>query len=97
FLKRIRKKIGKDYKQFEKLLADKNFKKEFPEGITGESLKRIPQGYEEDHPAAKWLKMKSFTFGGDLTKKDLLSPALPKLLVKKMKVARPVLNFLADA
>jgi len=97
FLKRIRKKIDKEYKVFGKLLADKNFKKEFPEGITGESLKRIPQGYDEDHPAATWLKLKSYTFGGDITKKDLLSPNLPNILVKKMKVALPVMNFLAEA
>ena len=97
FLKRIRKKIASEYKPLEKLLAEKNFKKEFPNGITGESLKRIPQGFEEDHPAAVLLKLKSFTFGSDLTKKDLMSPSLPKLLTKKIAIAQPILEFFAQA
>jgi uncharacterized protein (TIGR02453 family) len=97
YLKRIRKKIGTKYKELEKIAAEKNFAKEYPKGITGESLKRIPRGYEEDHPAAKWLKMKSFTFGTDLTKKDLLSPDLPKIITQKIKTAQPALKFFAEA
>ncbi len=97
YLKRIRKKIDRQYNELEKLAADKNFKKEYSKGIIGESLKRMPQGYEEGHPAADWLKMKSYTFGSDLTKKELLSPNLPKILIQKIKAAQPVLNFLAEA
>lgn len=97
YLKRIRKKIDTKYKELEKLSTNKNFTKEYPKGITGESLKRIPRGYEEEHPAAKWLKMKSYTFGADLTKKDLMSKDLPKILVQKIKAAQPALNFFAEA
>lgn len=99
YLKRIRKKIGSQYKELEKLASDKKFKKEYPEGITGfgESLKRIPRGFDEGHPAAKWLKMKSYTFGADLSKKDLMSKNLPKILVEKIKVSQPVLKFFAEA
>ena len=97
YLKRIRKTIGIKYKELERFASDKNFKKEYPKGITGESLKRMPQGYEEGHPASDWLKMKSYTFSTDLSKKDLLSPNLPKILVQKMKAAQPVLRFFAEA
>jgi uncharacterized protein (TIGR02453 family) len=97
FLKRVRKKIDTKYKELDKLVGDKNFKKEYPKGITGESLKRIPRGYDEDHPAAEWLKMKSYTFGADLTKKDLLSPDLPKILVQKIKAAQSALKFFSEA
>jgi uncharacterized protein (TIGR02453 family) len=97
YLKRIRKQIDMKYKELNKLAADKNFKKVYVKGITGESLKRMPQGYEEEHPAAAWLKMKSYTFGADLTKKDLTSPNLPKIVVQKIKAAQPVLKFFAEA
>ena len=97
YLKRIRKQIGTKYKELDKLASDKNFKKTYPKGITGESLKRMPQGYEEEHPANAWLKMKSYTFGADLSKKDLLSPNLPKIVVQKIKAALPVLKFFAEA
>jgi uncharacterized protein (TIGR02453 family) len=98
FLKRVRKKISTDYKKLEKLASDKNFKKEYPKGITdgGDSLKRIPQGYEEDHPAAKWLKMKSYTFGSDLSKKELMSKDLPKIIIRKIKAAQPILDFFTE-
>ena len=97
YLKRLRKHIAAKYKELDKLAADKTFKKEYAEGITGESLKRMPQGYEENHPAAKWLKMKSYTFGGSLSKKDLLSPNLPKIVSQKIKAAQGVLNFFMAA
>jgi uncharacterized protein (TIGR02453 family) len=97
YLKRIRKKIGTEYKELGKRVAEKNFKKEFPKGITGESLKRIPHGYEEDHPAATLLKLKSFTFGADLPKDDLLNPKLSKILLAKFKAAMPVLQWFAEA
>src|SRR5579872_7364057 len=53
FLKRLRQKISTKYKELEKLAAGKNFKKEYPKGITGESLKRMPKGFDEGHPAEK--------------------------------------------
>ena len=97
FLKRIRKNIGANHKQLEKLLAEKKFRTQYPKGVTGESLKRMPNGYDEDHPAAKWLKMKSFTYGCDLSKKDLLDSKLPKLLLMKFGAALSVMRFLSES
>ncbi|MDP4219840.1 MAG: DUF2461 domain-containing protein [Bacteroidota bacterium] len=99
YLKRIRKLVNTNHKELEKLNSQKNFKRDYPRGVvdSGDSLKRMPKGYEEDHPAAKWLKMKSFTFDSALTKKDLLSPSLPDIIVKKIKAARQVLEFFAKA
>ncbi|MEP7233984.1 MAG: DUF2461 domain-containing protein [Ignavibacteriota bacterium] len=96
FLKKIRKKLDTEYKQFQKLVSESSFKKNYPKGITGESLKRPPRGYSEDHPALELLKLKSFTFSSDLTKKDLMSPKLPKILMEKIVAALGVLSFLAD-
>ena len=98
FLKRVRNKVSVNYKELEKLIAERNFKKEYPKGVVdeGQSLKRMPKGYDEGHPAEKWLKMKSFTFGSDLTKKDLMSKDLPKIVLKKIKAAQSVMNFFAE-
>jgi hypothetical protein len=57
----------------------------------------MPKGYEEDHPAAQWLKMKSFLFGFDLTDQDLMNEKLPKLLGKKFQIALPLVEFLGRA
>jgi uncharacterized protein (TIGR02453 family) len=98
YLKRIREKVATKYKELDKLNSDKNFRKEYPKGITGygDSLKRAPKGYDPDHPAAEWLKMKSYTFGADLMKKDLMSKDLPKIIVKKVKAAQQALNFFKE-
>ncbi|HET6513173.1 MAG TPA: DUF2461 domain-containing protein, partial [Candidatus Kapabacteria bacterium] len=62
-LKRIRQTISEEFKTLQKLLSDANFRKEYPDGfVEGEKLKRIPQGYSEDDPAAEYLKMKNFYF-----------------------------------
>jgi uncharacterized protein (TIGR02453 family) len=99
YLKRIRKLVSTNYKELEKLNSQTSFKRDYPKGVvdSGDSLKRMPKGYEEDHPAARWLKMKSFTFDSTLIKKDLLSPSLPDIIVKKIKAASQVLEFFAKA
>lgn len=96
-LKRIRQHISTNFKDLSKILGDTKFKKTFPKGITGESLKRIPQGYSEDHPAAPYLKMKSFLIGTDLSEKDLLKENLPEVLGAQFKVALPLIQFLGKA
>jgi uncharacterized protein (TIGR02453 family) len=94
-LKQLRRKIADDHKELKALLNDKAFKKEFPEGLKGESLKRMPIGYAEDHPAAEMLKMKQFLFSSSLTKDQLLDDDLPKILLKKFKAAEKVALWLA--
>ncbi len=96
-LKRIRAMIAARHKELENILKTPSFKKLYPEGLTGESLLRIPHGYDEDHPAAKYLKMKSFLFGCDLKEGDLLKEDLPEALGKKFKAALPLVEFLGRA
>lgn len=93
YLKRLRTKLAKEHKTFEKLIADKNFRKEYPKGITGQSLIRPPTGFNEDHPGIKWLKMKDFGFGASITKEELMSPKLSKLLIKKFTAGQEILRF----
>lgn len=94
YLKRIREKLADSYKTLEKLTKDKKFVKEFPDGITGASLVRAPKGFDEDHPAIKYLKMKEFMFGINITKEELMSPKLPDKLIKKFEAGIEVLSFL---
>ncbi|MFI5202292.1 MAG: DUF2461 domain-containing protein [Candidatus Kapaibacterium sp.] len=96
-LKRIRSLIAAKHKELEKILNRPGFKKIYPKGLTGESLKRIPHGYSEDDPAAKYLKMKSFLFGSDLKDTDLLKENLPEVLGEKFSVALPLIKFLGRA
>ncbi|HYM20499.1 MAG TPA: DUF2461 domain-containing protein [Candidatus Kapabacteria bacterium] len=95
YLKSVRERIAKDYKRFAQINAAKSFRKEYSKGVTGDSLTRMPKGYDEDHPGATFLKFKDFMYSTSLTKKEICSPSLPKTLLAKIKPALPMLLFLS--
>ncbi|KIQ18823.1 hypothetical protein RT99_17555 [Flavobacterium sp. MEB061] len=89
-LKKVRKEIAFFHDDLEAILADKNFKKEFGSLDISEnnSLKSMPRGYEKDHPAIEFLKLKSFTATqkydiSEVTKKDFVAKMSQKLITLK--------------
>jgi len=89
-LKKVRKEIAFFHEDLEAILADKNFKKEFGSLDVNEtnSLKSMPRGYEKDHPAIEFLKLKSFTATqkydiSEVTQKDFVAKMSKKLIALK--------------
>ncbi|MDX6182322.1 DUF2461 domain-containing protein [Flavobacterium sp. Fl-77] len=89
-LKKVRKEIAFFYDDLEAILNDKNFKKEFGSLDINESnaLKNPPRGYEKDHPAIEFLKLKSFTAAqkfdiSEVTQKDFVTKMSQKLIALK--------------
>ena len=89
-LKKIRKEIAFFHEDLEAILADKNFKKEFGSLDVNENstLKNPPRGYEKDHPAIAFLKLKSFTATqkydiDEVSQKDFVSKMSQKLIALK--------------
>ncbi len=89
-LKKVRKEIAFFYDDLQEILNDKNFKKEFGSLDINEnnSLKSMPRGYEKDHPAIEFLKLKSFTATqpydiSEVTKKDFVKKMSEKLIALK--------------
>ncbi|MNQ25369.1 hypothetical protein D3C85_385890 [compost metagenome] len=89
-LKKVRKEIAFFHDDLEAILADKNFKKEFGSLDINEtnSLKSMPRGYEKDHPAIEFLKLKSFTATQkyditEVTQKDFVAKMSKKLIALK--------------
>jgi len=89
-LKKVRKEIAFFHDDLEAILTDKNFKKEFGSLDINEnnSLKSMPRGYEKDHPAIEFLKLKSFTATqkydiSEVTKKDFVAKMSQKLITLK--------------
>jgi uncharacterized protein (TIGR02453 family) len=60
-------------------------------------LKRMPRGYSEDHPAARWLRYQSFTSGRALTDAQVTSAKLPALLVREFEGLLPLVRWLNGA
>ncbi|WP_409415606.1 DUF2461 domain-containing protein [Flavobacterium sp. PS2] len=89
-LKKVRKEIAFFHDDLEAIIADKNFKKEFGNLDVTEtnSLKNPPRGYEKDHPAIEFLKLKSFTATQkydikEVTQKDFVAKMSQKLIALK--------------
>jgi len=95
-LRSIRKKLDTDWEDLNKLTSTKQFRKHFPSGIKGESLKRIPQGYPADHPGAEFLKMKQFLVWENLDFKQTANSGLADILIEKGIAMRDFLGFLED-
>jgi uncharacterized protein (TIGR02453 family) len=64
--------------------------------VSGDALRRVPTGFASDHPGAELLRLKDVTFGRHLSDDDVLSPALPDVLVATFAAAIPVLRLLAS-
>ncbi|OGU42577.1 MAG: hypothetical protein A2X61_17105 [Ignavibacteria bacterium GWB2_35_12] len=96
-LKELRELIAGDWKELFKIVNQKKFKAEFPIIFAEDTLKNMPRGYEPDHPAAEWLKMKGYTVGINLEFKEVYGPKLADILERKGKVIAPFLEFLGNA
>ena len=60
-------------------------------------LKRMPRGFAEDHPGAKWLRYTSFTSGRQLTDAQVTGSRLPSLLAEDFRQLLPLVRWLNGA
>jgi uncharacterized protein (TIGR02453 family) len=95
-LKKIRKEIAFFYDDLEEIVNEKNFKKHFNglDRTESNSLKNAPKGFEKDHPAIEFLKLKSFTVSKKLADAALLDPNFVKNSAEKLIALKPLLEFL---
>jgi len=89
-LKKIRKEIAFFHDDLQKIVVEKKFKSVFGELDRSEtnSLKTAPKGFEKDHPAIEFLKLKCFTAtekidDAMLSDKDFVSKVSNKLIALK--------------
>lgn len=95
-LKKIRKEIAFFYEDLEEALTDKNFKREFGSLDVTEknSLKNPPRGYEKEHPAIDFLKLKSFTASQKFELNEILKPDFVSKMSQKLIALKPLNEFL---
>ena len=92
-LQRVRTYIAKNYKQLQKIISTPAFKKTFG-SLQGDELQKVPRGFDKNHKAAKFLKMKSFYIGHDLTDKKVLQEDFVEYCISIFKVLKPLNDFL---
>ena len=94
-LNRVRKAIADDPDGFDHVA--RSIPRRFG-GLEDEgALKRMPRGYPEDHPAAKWLRFQSYTTGRTLTDALVTSASLVTLLAREYEALLPLVRWLNNA
>ncbi len=96
-LQRIRAAIVADVRGFERIVLAPALKRHMG-GLSEDSmLKRLPRGFDEDSPGARWLRHQSFTMGRPLTDAQVTSGRLTTLLATEFARLVPLVRFLNAA
>jgi uncharacterized protein (TIGR02453 family) len=91
---KIRNAIANNTDEFLKIVGKKSFRDAFGE-MRGDKLKSAPKGFDPEHKAFEYLKLKEFMAFTELhDNKFLISAEFPKHLVKTMKEMFPLVSFL---
>ena len=94
---KIRKAIAAQTGEFLKIVEKKSFHDTFGE-MRGDRLKSVPKGFDPEHKALEYLKLKEFMAFTELhDDKFLVSAEFPKYLVKTIKEMFPLVSFLRKA
>lgn len=92
-LKAVRQEIDYNQKQFESIVLSPTFQETYGE-LWGERLKTSPQGYSQDHPAIKWLRLKSFIAFKEAPDSALTRQDLSMRIIEDFAVLKPLNDFL---
>jgi uncharacterized protein (TIGR02453 family) len=94
-LKKIRQEIAYCFDEFKGIVEGPDFDGFFGKvEIEGHSLVKIPAGYAADHPAAAYLKLKSYIGRHNLTDAEITGPGLLDTLAEGFAIAAPLVHFL---
>ena len=83
--------------RFEAIVLAPAFRRRFGALDEDAMLKRLPRGYAEITPAARWLRHQSFTAGRALTEAEALSPRLARSLARDFAALTPFVRWLNGA
>ena len=89
----IRQEIDYGLEEFVGIIEAPEFIKYFGQ-MQGQSLKRIPRGYEEDHPRLDLIKKKQFLLFHYFEANDCLKPDFQQMVLERLQAMKPFLDFL---
>jgi len=96
-LRRIRDAIAERATAFERIVRDRAFVRRYG-GLDDELiLKRMPRGFADSHPAARWLRYQSFTAGRMLSDAEATSARLARTLEADFARLLPLVRWLNGA
>ncbi|WP_375417126.1 DUF2461 domain-containing protein [uncultured Hymenobacter sp.] len=96
-LARIRQEIDYSAPALHQLLAAPAFRQFYPQGLSGERLKRVPQGYEATHPEAELLKVKSCIASQSRPDAEVLAlPDYRAHVLEGLRALHPLVGWLRE-
>ncbi len=96
-LQRIRQSLVEDCDGFEEIVLSRSFKRRFGALSEEAMLVRMPRGFSDDSPCARWMRYQSFTAGAELKIGDLHSASLPDTLARHFSAIAPMVRWLNDS
>ncbi len=96
-LKKVRKEIAFFHDDLEAIVSEKKFKAAFGGLNMANSLKTAPKGYEKDHPAIDFLRLKSFVATSPFDSNAVLKDDFTKKTCAKLIMLKPLNDFITRA
>ncbi|MEO7986582.1 MAG: TIGR02453 family protein [Gemmatimonadales bacterium] len=96
-LDRIREALAERHEELEAIVRLPAFRRRFGRLDEEAMLKRMPRGYQEGHPAERWLRYRSFTVTRTLTEREVTAPRLPAILARDFAAMIPMVRWLNGA
>ena len=98
-VKKVRQEIDYSLDEFSGIIGSKEFKSVYTDLFKGSeiSLVTAPKGYEKDHPAISYLKLKSFIAETPVSDDELTKATLHKKTVGAFRTLLPFIRFINRA
>jgi len=96
-LDRIREAMVAKPAGFTRIVSAAAVRRRFGELDDEAVLKRVPRGYAENHPAARWLRYRSFTMGRMLSDREVLGPRLLDAVERDYALLLPLVRWINAA
>lgn len=94
-LKLLRAQIARSPDSFRRAIGTKALTDWFGP-MKGEQLKRVPKGFDPEHPAKDLLKYQQFYFGRSLDAKTVASPSFVQAVTKSFRAATPFVEMVDE-
>jgi uncharacterized protein (TIGR02453 family) len=89
----VRNHIAAKHQELRRILGSKNARKLMGE-LQGDELTRAPKGFDPDHPAIGWIKMKDWILDSTLDPALATSPKLHDEILGRFRAMAPLIQFL---
>ncbi len=93
-LKELRQEIQANADELEQIMSSRQWQRFFTDFDTYNMLKKVPAGFDANHPHADWLKRKAFTVSTFFSDEQVCRPDFLDLVMEATLAAKPLNDFL---